>query len=96
MLPCEIHDHAAPDFAIGDNQHAVVDSDNSGVDQIHLTYLTLHVSRRDEVTGIKGSVGENHGARSEVTERVLQGKTDDEAHYAETSNHGSDRHPDLG
>ena len=96
VLPGKVENHTAPNLTVGDNQYTVIDRHDGGVHEVHLLHCAFYLSRRDEITGIKRPVGENHGACSKVAEGILQRKADNKTHHAKTGDHWRDRHADLG
>ncbi len=96
LLGRHVADHVAPDLAVGHDQGLVVEGEDRGGDQAHRAHAARHAGGLDHVAHVEGPVDQDHRARGEVREGVLQREADDEAGDAEAGQQRPDLHAELG
>lgn len=86
-----VREDVPPDLVVGHDQGLVVDRQDRGRDETHMTDLAENTTRAvDPVAHIEGPIDEDHHARREVSERILKSEAENEADDSEPGRHRRD------
>ena len=91
----EIDDDRGGDQAVGQHDHPVVDGAQAGLEHPDLLDRALHAGGLHVVAGAERAQHDQHHARGDVGQRVLQRQADRQAGRAEHCQHRGHRHADL-